>query len=52
MEASFLSFLEITSKVNNERSAPVPHGAVIDPGYYGVTISAKVLDDVISIIKH
>ena len=46
MEASFLSFLETTSAISKE-NALVPLGVVIDPGYYGVTISANMLDNVI-----
>ncbi len=46
MEGSFTSFLE-TTKIINEGNTPVKLGAVIDPGYYGVTIGANFLDAVI-----
>lgn len=43
MEGSFTSVLE-TTKIINEGNTPIKLGAVIDPGYYGVTISANMLD--------
>lgn len=46
MEGSFTSFLE-TTKIINEGNTPIKLGAVIDPGYYGVTIGANSLDVVI-----
>lgn len=46
MEGSFASFLE-TTKMINEGNTPIKLGAVIDPGYYGVTIGANSLDVVI-----
>lgn len=46
MESSFTSFLETTKKIN-EGNTPIKLGAVIDPGYYGVTIGANSLDIVI-----
>jgi hypothetical protein len=46
MESSFTSFLKTTKKVN-EGNTPIKLGAVIDPGYYGVTIGANSLDIVI-----
>lgn len=49
MEGAFLSFLETTSKINAE--APVKMGAVIDPGYFGVTVNADMLDTAISMIR-
>ena len=49
MEGTFLSFLETASKINAE--APVKMGAVIDPGYFGVTVNADMLDAVIRIIR-
>lgn len=49
MEGTFLSFLETTSKINAE--APVKMGAVIDPGYFGVTVNADLLDTAINIIR-
>ena len=49
MEGTFLSFLETTSKINAE--ALVKMGAVIDPGYFGVTVNADMLDAVIHIIR-
>jgi hypothetical protein len=49
MEGSFLSFLETTSQINAK--APVKMGAVIDPGYFGVTVDAAMLDAAIRIIK-
>ena len=49
MEGTFLSFLETTSKIDAE--APVKMGAVIDPGYFGVTVNADMLDTAISMIR-
>ncbi len=49
MEGTFLSFLETTSKINVK--APVKLGAVIDPGYFGVTVNADMLDTAISMIR-
>ena len=46
LEGSFTSFLETTKKIN-EGKTPIKLGAVIDPGYYGVTIDANLLDAVI-----
>ena len=50
MESSFTSFLEVTKK-SNEGNTPIKFGAVIDPGYYGVTIDANALDTVIDMTK-
>lgn len=50
MENSFVSFLTST-KIMNEGNSPIKMGAVIDPGYYGVTIDADILDTVINIMK-
>lgn len=50
MEDSFTSFLETTKKIN-EGKTPVKFGAVIDPGYYGVTINANALDVAIEMTK-
>ncbi|TGL45183.1 SseB family protein [Leptospira perdikensis] len=50
MEDSFVSFLETTKKIN-EGNTPIKLGAVIDPGYYGVTVNANVLDTVIDMTK-
>lgn len=50
MENSFTSFLETTKKIN-EGNTPIKLGAVIDPGYYGVTVSANALDTVIDMTK-
>ena len=50
LHSSFLSFLETTRKIN-EGNPPVKLGAVIDPGYYGVTIGANILSNVIEWIK-
>jgi hypothetical protein len=49
IEGTFLSFLETTSKINS--AAPVKMGAVIDPGYYGVTVDSNMLDTAIGMIK-
>lgn len=49
IEGTFLSFLETTSKINTK--APVKMGAVIDPGYCGVTVNVGMLDAVISLMK-
>lgn len=50
MENSFTSFLETTKKIN-EGNTPIKLGAVIDPGYYGVTVNATALDTVIDMTK-
>ena len=50
MEGSFTSFLETTKKIN-EGNTPIKLGAVIDPGYYGITVSANALDTVIDMTK-
>jgi hypothetical protein len=49
MEGTFLSFLETTNEINTE--APVKMGAVIDPGYFGVTVNADMLNAAIRMIK-
>lgn len=49
IEGTFLSFLETTSKVN--ATAPVKMGAVVDPGYFGVTLHADMLDTAIRMIQ-
>jgi len=49
MEGTFLSFLETTCKINAE--APVKMGTGIDPGYFGVTVDANMLDTAISMIR-
>lgn len=46
LEGSFTSFLETTKRIN-EGNTPIKLGAVIDPGYYGVTIAANSLDVVL-----
>ncbi|MDD4475185.1 MAG: SseB family protein [Eubacteriales bacterium] len=46
MENSFTSFLETTKKIN-QGNTPIKFGAVIDPGYYSVTINANSLHIVI-----
>jgi len=43
MENSFGTFLETIIKIN-AGNLPIKFGAVIDPGYYGVTVSAHILD--------
>ena len=50
MEGPFTSFLETTKQIN-ERGAPIKMGAVIDPGYYGVTVNANALDTVIDMAR-
>lgn len=49
MNGSFLSVLEVTNGINAK--APVKMGLVIDPGYYGVTVPAGALNQVIALIK-
>ncbi|MDR1321474.1 MAG: SseB family protein [Gracilibacteraceae bacterium] len=49
IEGTFLSFLETTRQINT--AAPVKMGAVIDPGYFGVTVNADMLDTAISLMK-
>lgn len=49
MEDSFLSFLKTTSEINAK--APVKMGAVIDPGYFGVTVDAEKLEAAIRLIN-
>lgn len=46
MEDSFTSFL-VTTKNINEGETPLKFGAVIDPGYYDITINSTALDTVI-----
>lgn len=50
MENSFVFFLKMIQKTN-EGDTPIKFGAVIDPGYYGVTVDAEILDAVIEILK-
>jgi hypothetical protein len=45
MDGTTLSFLEMINETNND--LPVKMGAVIDPGYYGVTINADMLNEAI-----
>jgi hypothetical protein len=49
-EGSLESFLENTKEMN-AGNTPVKLGVVIDPGYYGVTISANAIDTVVNLIK-
>lgn len=49
MESSFISFLESIKKVN-KGNTPIKLGVVIEPEYYGVTISANFIDTVIDMI--
>ena len=49
IEGSFLSFLETTRSIN-KGGAPVKLGAVIEPGYYDVTVDADMLDAAISMM--
>lgn len=50
MEGTFISFLETTRDIN-AGDTPVKLGAVIDPGYYGVTVHANALAAVIGMTK-
>lgn len=50
MEASFLDFLKTTKKISDS-GAPVKLGAIIEPGYYGITVDANLMDKVIEIIE-
>jgi hypothetical protein len=50
MESTFTSFLETAKNVNAD-NIPVKLGAVIDPGYYGITVGANDLDAVINMTK-
>ncbi|MDL2324296.1 SseB family protein [Ruminococcaceae bacterium OttesenSCG-928-A16] len=50
MDGTFQSFLETTNNIN-QKSTPVKLGAVIDPGYYGVTIGADMLGQVLGVIS-
>ena len=50
MHAPFANVAQITLKVNND-GAPVKMGLIIDPGYYGVTVDAKFLEIVLSIMN-
>lgn len=50
MEGDFTSFLE-TTKIVNAGNTPIKLGAVIDPGYYGVTVGADILNTVIDMTK-
>lgn len=46
LEGTFTSFLN-TTKDMNKNNAPIKLGVVIDPGYYGITVDASVLETVI-----
>ena len=48
MYSEFHEVLVTTRKINNGES-PVKMGAIIDPGYYGITIDVANLDPVIRI---
>ena len=50
MEGTFTSFLETTKKMNAGET-PIKMGAIIDPGYYGITVNANMLDTVIDMTK-
>ena len=50
MEGSFASFLE-TAFSMNAGNTPVKMGAIIDPGYYGVTIGADALGAAITMTR-
>lgn len=50
MEGTFTSVLETTKQINAGK-VPVKMGIIIDPGYYDVTVDAKVLDIVIGMTK-
>jgi len=50
MEGSFASFLETTMEINAGDTS-LKLGAVIDPGYYGITIDANTLGIVIDMTK-
>lgn len=50
MHAPFANVAQITLKVNND-GAPVKMGLIIDPGYYGVTVDAKYLEMVLSMMN-
>ncbi|MDR1801940.1 MAG: SseB family protein [Lachnospiraceae bacterium] len=50
MENSFRSVLETTRKINSGNT-PVKMGVVIEPGYYGVTIDANMLDAALDLAK-
>ena len=50
MHAPFANVAQITLKVNND-GAPVKMGLIIDPGYYGVTVDAKYLEIVLSMMN-
>ena len=50
IESTFNAFLETVKKINDGES-PVKMGAVIEPGYNGMTIEAAALDAVIGMTK-
>ena len=50
MEGSFTSFLKLTKDMN-KGNTPIKLGAIIDPGYYGITIDAGALDTAIDMTK-
>ena len=50
IEGTFISFLE-TIKKTNEGNTPIKFGAVIDPGYYGGTVDANVINVAIKTIE-
>lgn len=49
LEGSFESLLQTTKGIN-EGDAPIKIGAMIDPGYYWVTVSANYLGAVIEMM--
>ena len=50
MHAPFANVAQIALKVNND-GAPVKMGLIRDPGYYGVTVDAKYLEIVLSMMN-
>ena len=50
VKRSFRAVLETADKINND-NAPIKMGVVIDPGYYGITVSASNLPVVIDMTK-
>jgi len=47
---TFTSFLEVISGLNEE-GTPIEFGAIIDPGYYGITIEADSIDIALSVTQ-
>jgi hypothetical protein len=50
IKGSFTSFLETTRKVN-KGNTPIKLGVLVEPGYYGITVGANMLEAAIEMTK-